>query len=156
MEKKEYRWKIKSLAKKVREEDAIKELEHVQYMYGKITAETVLKAASSKKSCLHDMFEWDDSRAAQQYRLQQARILINNIDIVFISENEEQTVPAYEIIRNEQGQEYKNVETFTTDEVEQVKQNTIAALSGLKRKLAIYKQFNSVVGHLNKALEELV
>lgn len=155
MENKEYRWKIKSLAKDVKEEDAIREFEHIQYMYGEITAKTILKVAADPKSCFHKLFEWDDSKAAQQYRLQQSRVLINNIDIVIVSDNEEQSVPAYEIIKGEQGMEYKNVETFTTDDVEQVKQNTIASLIHLKRKLAIYKQFNSVVGYINNALEEL-
>jgi hypothetical protein len=43
---------------------------------GSITAEQILKAASSKTSVLHCYFEWNDTEAAIQYRLEQARQLI--------------------------------------------------------------------------------
>lgn len=43
---------------------------------GKLTASEVVEAAKNAKSALHDCFEWDDTKAAHEYRLSQARHLI--------------------------------------------------------------------------------
>jgi len=43
---------------------------------GRLHAEEVVKAARSQNSPLHDKFMWDDTEAAHQYRLEQARHLI--------------------------------------------------------------------------------
>lgn len=155
MENKNYKWKIKSLAKNVDPELATKEIERIETIYGRITAETVLKAAENKKSPLHELFQWDDDKAAHNYRLQQARIFINNIEVVYVSDGEEKRIPAFEIIRKENSQSYKHIETLTVDEIAQVRDNTINAISSLKAKLAVYRQFNKVVKQLDLALEEL-
>ena len=44
-----------------------------------ITPESVLKLARNEDTELHDAFEWDDSIAAEKYRLDQARYLIRSI-----------------------------------------------------------------------------
>jgi len=152
---KQYQWKIKSFARKVNPDDAIQEIERIENVYGKITAETILKAASNEKSPLHELFQWDDTLAAQKYRLSQARTLINNIEVIYISDGEERSIPAYEIVRTEETQQYKHIETLTVDEIQQVRENTIQALNSLKAKLSIYKQFNRVIKQLDLALEEL-
>jgi hypothetical protein len=48
---------------------------------GRLTPDGVLKAAKSPKSPLHSEFEWDDSVAAYQFRLEQARRLIRSVEI---------------------------------------------------------------------------
>lgn len=40
---------------------------------GRGTAEELLREARSKRSPIHDCFEWDDTKAANEYRLEQAR-----------------------------------------------------------------------------------
>ena len=152
---KKYEWKMKSFAKKVDPDEAIQEIQKVENLFGKITPENVLKIASDKDSVLHSMFEWDDSKAARHYRLQQARLLINNVEIVIVSDGEERSLPVYEIVRVDEGQRYKHIESLTYDEVAQVRENTIKGLSSLKFKLSVYKQFDKVVRHLDLALEEL-
>lgn len=47
-----------------------------------LTAETLLDRAKNKKSNLHDFFEWDNSEAGEKWRLQQARIIINDVKII--------------------------------------------------------------------------
>lgn len=46
-----------------------------------VSAESVLNKARNRNSALHDFFEWDDTTAGEQWRLQQARILINEVKI---------------------------------------------------------------------------
>ncbi len=58
--------------------EAVKELEDRQ---GRLFPSEVLNAARDENSPLHDFFEWDDSAAAEAYRLDQARELIRRIKI---------------------------------------------------------------------------
>lgn len=49
---------------------------------GELSAEQVLSAAKSERSPLHPVFEWDDTTAAHEYRLTQARTLTRSLRIV--------------------------------------------------------------------------
>lgn len=59
----------------------IKEILKVEKTQG-LTAWTLLEQAKEKDNPLHDLFEWDNSVAAEKYRLVQARIIINEIKIM--------------------------------------------------------------------------
>lgn len=52
---------------------------------GRITPDAVIEDARSKKSPLHDQFEWDDSKAAHQYRLEQAREIIRSVKMEIVT-----------------------------------------------------------------------
>ena len=54
-----------------------------------LTPHSVVIEARSKKSPLHDCFEWDDSKAGHAYRLYQARALIRRVHIVVQKNDEE-------------------------------------------------------------------
>lgn len=51
---------------------------------GVLKVEDVLKEARDETSILHRHFEWDDSEAAEQYRKQQARALIQRCKISLV------------------------------------------------------------------------
>jgi len=68
-----------------------RELEAIHEEHGAISAEAVLEAATPKKSVMHDYFEWDNSIAAQEYRLAQARLLVRSI-VVKVERNENESV----------------------------------------------------------------
>ncbi len=60
------------------------------------SAEDLLKAAKKKSSPIHNQFEWDDSLAAQQHRLHQARVMIKSLHIeVITKKNKIVTVNAF-------------------------------------------------------------
>ena len=48
---------------------------------GKLTPQKVLDAAMPENSPLHEFFEWDDTVAAESYRMDQARELIRRVRI---------------------------------------------------------------------------
>jgi hypothetical protein len=57
----------------------------VQKIYdrdGQVTTSAVLDAARYKRNPLYSWFEWDDSVAAREYRLDQARRLCRSVTIV--------------------------------------------------------------------------
>lgn len=48
---------------------------------GGVTPEMVVKASKAKNSPLHDYFEWNDGKAAQGYRLWQARMMMRDMTV---------------------------------------------------------------------------
>lgn len=62
---------------------------------GRLTAEMVLRAASDPKHALHDHFDWDDSEAAHQWRLHQARMLIAQVRVVITTSTKKVVAPGY-------------------------------------------------------------
>jgi hypothetical protein len=55
------------------------ELRGIKERRGRLVAPFVVEEASKKSSPLHSLFEWDNTRAAHLYRLQQARVLIQHV-----------------------------------------------------------------------------
>lgn len=51
---------------------------------GLIQPEEVVKVAADEESPLHRFFEWDDTEAAHQYRLFQARKLITRVNVLVV------------------------------------------------------------------------
>ena len=72
-----------------------------------ITPEIVLREASKKSSPLHDHFDWDDTVAAQRWRMEQAAGLIRKIRVTYDTpEGKTITVRAYVNVRDaEEGEE---------------------------------------------------
>lgn len=58
------------------EEVRIQELKRINERDGEVRASVVVKESKPKKAPLHNEFEWDDQKAADEYRLSQARRLI--------------------------------------------------------------------------------
>ncbi|AZO77477.1 MULTISPECIES: hypothetical protein [unclassified Bosea (in: a-proteobacteria)] len=58
-----------------------------QQKKGELTPEDVLADARHGNSPLHSFFEWDDSAAAEQHRLHQARGLIRSVVAIYTSED---------------------------------------------------------------------
>ena len=54
----------------------LKEFDRLHTKHGILRPADIVKAATPKSSPLHDMFQWDDTQAATQYRLWQAREMI--------------------------------------------------------------------------------
>lgn len=65
-------------------EEVIGEINNIQKSEG-LTPEQVVESARNSKSPLHDFFEWEDSVASAKWRLQQARVLINEVKVIIDS-----------------------------------------------------------------------
>jgi len=91
-------------AQKVGEElEKIKEKEN-------LTPVSVVERAKNKKSILHKLFEWDDSEAAEQFRLQQARQIVNHVvEIVVIRGNEVEEKAYFNVVAKEGGNIYESL-----------------------------------------------
>lgn len=61
--------------------EVVAELRWLEERNGQITAPDVVQHASDTRSAMHQYFEWDDSEAAKEYRLDQARALITSVRV---------------------------------------------------------------------------
>lgn len=75
---------------------------------GKLTTTGVLQLASNPDSPLHGLFQWDDTKAADEYRKMQARSVIKRYN-VSIEDAGEQVVHVRSVKKGEG--EYKETET---------------------------------------------
>lgn len=60
----------------------VERIRQLENEHGELTVETILKDAKKKSSPLHLYFQWDDARAAHEWRKEQARRLIREVRLV--------------------------------------------------------------------------
>jgi hypothetical protein len=70
------------------------ELEKLQHE-GRLNPDNVIEAAKDPNNVLHKRFEWDDSIAAQKYRLEQAEQLIKRVKLNVRYETVRTVIPTY-------------------------------------------------------------
>ncbi len=75
-----YEWKIPKYS--LPAQSAGEELERIERKHGRITPGNVLEESRPTGAVLHSLFEWNDSAAAEKFRLEQAREVIGNIAVV--------------------------------------------------------------------------
>lgn len=71
---------------------AIDYIEDIKKERGGITSQLLVIEASKEDSPLHDCFEWDDTKAADKWRLEQGRCLLKNLIMAVIEDEEEKPV----------------------------------------------------------------
>lgn len=117
------------------------ELERIRERDGKLETETVVEEARPRNAPLHPVFEWDDSVAAEEYRLWQARALVRSVEVAPEKKGEEPT-PRYVHIRAnaEESGYYQSVEVAVRNPDEWA-----SALSELSAKaVSAYKSFEAL------------
>ena len=102
----------------------------------------VVKEAKKTDHPLHNAFTWDDKKAAQERRLEQARYLIRVIVVVDETGNTS-NVPAFINVRvqsdKEEQQYYQRLEVATKDEYDSCLHDTQMQLKAAVRKLETLK-----------------
>ena len=125
---------------------------------GILTPKIVLDEARKKTSPLHTYFEWDDSEAANQWRLAQAGSLIRKVRVTLIREDgkSELKVRAFFHVlpQQDQGAEedddepiagvYVPVKVAMENYSEQVKGQALSELKAVRRKWATVEELSKV------------
>lgn len=86
----EYSWSGPKRA--VSAEKVAKHIEQLEKQYGEVSSEIFLESARSESSEMHKLFEWDDKKAAEKYRIQQATQIIASIRVTVVSEEQEPVI----------------------------------------------------------------
>lgn len=103
LDMKKYTFTIPGMFGKLTAEKAAKELERISEEHNhELKPEYVVADAVRKSSPLHKVFEWDDTKAAEKYRLQQARHLMNHIRIEVVNENIECRLSAFVHVKKDE------------------------------------------------------
>lgn len=86
---------------------------------GTLKPSDVVEAARSEDSPLHSQFEWDDDTAAEQWRLHQARNLINRVVVQYEAPGREpinaQVFVSLTTDRNKHGEGYRVMADVMSD-----------------------------------------
>lgn len=133
-----YQFRLGARVKGVDAQTAGEELERIRERDGKIETETIVSEARPENAPLHPAFEWNDSVAADEYRLWQARALVRSVEIAPQGKDEEPT-PKYVHVRatSEESGYYQSVEVAVQNPDEWA-----SALSELGAKaVSAYKAF---------------
>lgn len=153
---KNYAWKIPSFAKNIDIDLAMQEMERIESLYGSLTPQNILDASRPQNALFHTLFQWDDTVAAEHYRLQQARIILNNIEVTVISDGQPKQISVYEVIKQPSvNPVYKSINSMTVSDIDFIKMRTLKELNILKDKLSVYKEFSKVTSSLNQAIQDL-
>lgn len=97
------------------------------------SAEAIVEAARKKNSPAHGIFEWDDSEAAKQFRLVQARVLVQSIDVEVVDGSGEVVEVNAFIASSERGK-YAVIFEATEEELEEAEQKFLALIERLEQR----------------------
>jgi len=126
----------------------VQELESIRKSNnGILSPRAVIEAAADEKSPLHSRFTWDDTEAAEQYRLWQARQLIRLIVTIVPTEKKEYTVRQYISLSQDRVVDggYRLVTDVVSD-LELRKQMLIDAVKELRIFRIKYARLNELAG----------
>lgn len=128
-------------------------LHEIRRKRGRLVAGDVVDEAHDKKSPLYGYFEWNDKRAALEYRLVQARHLIRSI-VVFEpgGEGDARPVRAFARVTVDDENTYEAIEVVLKDPELRVKvlKEIQVEIARLKQKLAALQGFSDVMSALNQ------
>lgn len=120
---------------------------------GEVSPAMVVEEAKKKNSPLHNCFEWNNTKAAEKWRIHQARLLLGSIVINF-EYSEAQTIRAFLNIQTPEKQTYSHIDSIINDEAKMQ-----FVIDQLKRKLALIseqlKTYENLKEH-SKVIEQLI
>lgn len=124
--------------------------EEIASLGKKFTPYDVVEKASNTSSSMNSFFEWDDSKAANEHRLNQARSLIQKIKIVVVDVHQDKTeTRAFHnvevVISNKLEHRYVPLREVKASPVlrDQVIQKAFDELKDWERK---YRQYQDILG----------
>ena len=104
-----------------------------------LSPQTLLDASRDEKAPLHEVFDWDDAKAAESYRLYQGRALICNLTVV-VREDKRPIQPERAFVCTPGGKSvYVSIKSALTNEklrdhlIDQARQDARAFLSKYHR-----------------------
>jgi len=148
---KKYSWKRKPLGAP-EASIAVKCINEIKKKRKGITPQTLVKEASKNKSPLHNCFEWNDSKAAAEYRKDQARYILRMLVVEIASSTKEEPkhVRVYVSpveLEQESNTGYKAIGRVRSNEDLDLayRRQLLKELQALKEKIQNYAEFAEVV-----------
>jgi hypothetical protein len=134
--------------------------EHLEMLRGKhggnLSTDEVLKDAKRNNSPLHPLFEWDDSTAAREYRLWQARHIIGAVVVKYDDQPEQPAIRMFVNVRQEeQKQTYTSIAAALEDPElrRQVLADALRELDRIQRKYKDLTELSEIFASINRTRE---
>lgn len=110
----------------------------------RLNAENVVEVSRPEDAVLHNEFEWDDTKAASEWRKHQSRNIINALVVVEETATEIQPVRyAFQIEENTSNYTPMSVIMQNADSIESLKRKALSELTAFKMKYSsIIKKCN--------------
>lgn len=149
-----YRWKPGSTAP-LEAQAAGDEMERIRVRNnGRLTSELVVEAARDEDAPLHPAFEWNDKRAAEAHRLEQARYLIRSIEVV-VDRGDPEPVPIRAFVNVQRDEDRSFTSTFHALSDVDLRAQVIASawreLEAWRRRHAELVEFARIFTEIDKA-----
>jgi len=134
---------------------------------GSIIATQVVDDAKDKDSPLHEFFEWNNKRAADRYRLEQARYILRSIEVVIKTDGGQETsTRAFHYVtidnsfiseRNKAGQVVVAVKrAMSEDDLrKQIIEGALRQLKTWQRKYKQYQELAAIIKVIDEMVEEI-
>ena len=130
-------------------------MEMIEKRDGVLTKEAFLEESRPENSPTHKLFEWDDTVAAEKFRLEQSRIAIQDIVVTVIRKEEPKKVHAFvNVTKGKHNKaEYSNIEVAMSDEIKRqaVLANAFGELRAFEQKYEAYDELAGVFAEAHKA-----
>jgi len=135
---------------------ALRELEQLHEQDGALRPERVIEVAADADSPLHSYFEWDDTEAARQHRIAQARQVIRSVK-VYVSDRPAVQVRAYVSMGVEHGRAYQRTSQVVNNEftLNELRRSLGRDLQRIQRKLQLIDEFAEAAAGLNGVIAML-
>ena len=145
-----YQWKIKSMYK-VPAQVVGEKMEEIIHEQGVVTKVNFLEASRPEDSETHDLFEWDDTKAAEKYRLHQSNMIINSLTVQISVADRENPINTRAFVNVQQENmrrhaEFLRIDTAMSDREFKtiVLANAIQELKEIRKKYAVYSELAQV------------
>jgi hypothetical protein len=141
------RWSLNNIFKA----DPTKCYEEICEIGDEVKPEQVLAKAKNEDSELHKCFDWNDTSAAEKYRLFQAKQVINHLIVIKrdVEEPEKEPVQFRVMLKNEKSYDsgYKQTIVMVRDEDEYKKmlEQAYAELKAFKKKYACLSELSDIL-----------
>lgn len=117
-----------------------------------LTARTLLDANKPEEAPLHNDYEWNDTKAAEEWRLHQSRHFINSIAIIIAMPDKEEPelVRAFHIVS--EAHKYEPISAIVNEpnKYEILLNNALSELEAFKRKYNTLKELLPVFNAINE------
>lgn len=132
----------------------LKELELIRKENnGVINPHDVIEYAKNPNTSLHSCFEWDNTKAAKEYRLYQARSLI--AVMVIVEPNTQKEVKAYVNVRKDDSEKRGYISTKEVKEHRSsILLDAFMELENFKRKYFFVQELKPIVRSIEEFLKE--
>lgn len=136
----------------------IKELKIIEDAYGEVTPALIIDASRKRNSILHNYFEWDNDKAAENWRIAQARNLLSHISVKVVKEGTPVRMQAYQITKSGGpvmgGSTYTKFDAISEDNLVYIQKSALTDLLKVKNKLEA-NDLDAALPYIEKAIKIL-